>query len=367
MVYPYMKKVTFLLPRTGEVPIGGFKIVYEYGNRLAQRNVQVTFVYGIVSRKDLSFLLSFFYRVFRFFRFIKYKYFVDYKTTVWFKTNPEISHKLVYSLSERNIPKSDIIIATSWATAFWLNDYCCIEPSGKYYFIQHFEDWHAGKDKVITTWKMNLNKIVIAPWLQDIACNMGEKSVLVENAFNQDEFYLSNPIADRNKYTAIMLWHDNPFKGCSIGLKALEIVLKRFPDFSVKLFGVPEKPVHLPPWVTYYRMPQKDLHRKLYNQSAIFIGTSYSEGWGLTLGEGMLCGCAIACTNNPGYTILAENNVTALLSEVGDAEGLANNIIKLVEDDLLRLKIAEAGWNRARSYTWERSFEKFVAAIKVFV
>ena len=114
-------------------------------------------------------------------------------------------------------------------------------------------------------------------------------------------------------------------------------------------------------------MPQKDLHRKLYNQSAIFIGTSYSEGWGLTLGEGMLCGCAIACTNNPGYTILAENNVTALLSEVGDAEGLANNIIKLVEDDLLRLKIAEAGWNRARSYTWERSFEKFVAAIKVFV
>lgn len=38
----YMKKVTFLLPRTGEVPIGGFKIVYEYGNRLAQRNVQVT-------------------------------------------------------------------------------------------------------------------------------------------------------------------------------------------------------------------------------------------------------------------------------------------------------------------------------------
>ena len=44
-----------------------------------------------------------------------------------------------------------------------------------------------------------------------------------------------------------------------------------------------------------------------------------------------------------------------------------NNIIKLVEDDLLRLKIAEAGWNRARSYTWERSFEKFVAAIKVFV
>ena len=128
-----MKKVTFLLPRTGEVPIGGFKIVYEYGNRLAQRNVQVTFVYGIVSRKDLSFLLSFFYRVFRFFRFIKYKYFVDYKPTVWFKTNPEISHKLVYSLSERNIPKSDIIIATSWATAFWLNDYCCIEPSGKYY------------------------------------------------------------------------------------------------------------------------------------------------------------------------------------------------------------------------------------------
>ena len=28
--------ITFILPRTGEEPIGGFKVVYEYANRLAK-------------------------------------------------------------------------------------------------------------------------------------------------------------------------------------------------------------------------------------------------------------------------------------------------------------------------------------------
>ena len=37
--------ITFILPRTGEEPIGGFKVVYEYANRLAKDGYHINIVY----------------------------------------------------------------------------------------------------------------------------------------------------------------------------------------------------------------------------------------------------------------------------------------------------------------------------------
>lgn len=357
------KIITFLLPRTGENPIGGFKVIYEYGNRLIERGCIVNYVYGIVSRKDIKGFLAVGYKILRFFRYLKYKYFKSFKSDSWFKTDKRSNHILAYSLSEINIPQSDVVIASSWATAYWLNDYKKIKQEQKYYFIQHFEDWHGGYDKVIRTWKMNLQKIVIAPWLQKMASEIGEKSILIENGFNLEEFHLTNPIDTRNEPIAIMLWHDNPFKGCRVGLDALNIVKKQIPNFNAILFGVPNKPENLPNWITYYQKPEISLLRNLYNKSAIFVGSSFSEGWGLTIGEAMLCGCAVACTNNDGYMILAKDNDTALLSEIGNSSQLANNIIELLTNKDLRIKIAINGNLNSQNYTWNKSAEKFYKTI----
>jgi glycosyltransferase involved in cell wall biosynthesis len=271
---------------------------------------------------------------------------------------------LRYSLSEKKIPKTDIYIATAWSTAFWLNRYKNVDCRNKFYFIQHFEDWAETYDAVLETWKMKLTKIVIAPWLQKIATDIGEKCFLVENGFNQNEFYLIDTIEDRKK-TAIMLWHDLPFKGCSMGIEALKHVKEVIPEFTVTLFGVPFPPPNLPSWIKYYQKPKIDIHRKLYNNAAIFVGTSYSEGWGLTVGEAMLCGCAIACTNNEGYAVVAHDNETALLSEIGDAVALSENIIHLIENDNLRIKIATSGNKLIKEYTWERAYKNFLTVIDI--
>lgn len=357
------KSITFLLPRTGENPIGGFKVIYEYGNRLIERGYTVNYVYGIVSRKDIKGFLAIGYRILRLFRYLKYLHFKSYKPDSWFKTDKRSNHVLAYSLSEKNIPQSDVVIASSWATAYWLNDYKKVKQEQKFYFIQHFEDWHGGYDKVIKTWKMNLKKIVIAPWLQKIASEIGEKSVLIENGFNLEEFHLMNPIESRNEPIVMMLWHDNPFKGCKMGLEALELVKEKIPNLKVILFGVPDKPQNLPEWITYYQEPERNLLRSIYNQAAVFVGSSYSEGWGLTVGEAMLCGCAVACTNNDGYTILAKDNETALLSEVGNSNQLATNIITLLNHKEVRIRIANNGNLTAQKYTWDKSAEKFYQTI----
>ena len=74
----------------------------------------------------------------------------------------------------------------------------------------------------------------------------------------------------------------------------------------------------------------------------------------------MLCGCAIVCTNIGGYTVVAKDNYTALLAEVGNYHQLANNITKLIENDNLRYEIAKNGHNLIKNYTWENAFNKLL-------
>ena len=126
----------------------------------------------------------------------------------------------------------------------------------------------------------------------------------------------------------------------------------------MNLFGVYAKPINLPDWYVYFQMPDKDTLNRIYNEAAIYVGASHTEGWGLTVGEAMQCGCAVACTNNGGYVVLAHHEETALVSPVKDVDALAKNIIRLLEDQELRFRLAENGNRNVKQYTWERSYKR---------
>jgi glycosyltransferase involved in cell wall biosynthesis len=162
-----------------------------------------------------------------------------------------------------------------------------------------------------------------------------------------------------------MLFHLSSAKGCDDGLKSLEIVRDKFPLLKASFFGYPERPKNLPSWIKYIQTPDKDLHNKIYNEAAIFIGTSHSEGWGLTVGEAMICGCAVACTNIEGYNIMAKNEDTALLSEPGDFQVMAENIIRLIDNDKIRYQIAKNGSTNIQKYKWDESYNIFKKTVKI--
>lgn len=101
------------------------------------------------------------------------------------------------------------------------------------------------------------------------------------------------------------------------------------------------------------------MHNEIYNTSAIYVGASYSEGFCLTPPESMMCGCAVACTDIGGYKTVCIDGITALLSPVGDFRLLADNIIRLIENDKLRYNIANNGYDYVQQFTWEKAYNKF--------
>ena len=84
----------------------------------------------------------------------------------------------------------------------------------------------------------------------------------------------------------------------------------------------------------------------------------------MTVGEAMLCGEAVACTNNLGYQEMAKHEKTALLSPVKNPQLLAENIIRLIEDDELRIKLAYNGLKYIKdNFSWDKSHALLVNLI----
>ena len=79
----------------------------------------------------------------------------------------------------------------------------------------------------------------------------------------------------------------------------------------------------------------------------------------------MICGAAIACTDNLGYREMAIDHKTALLSPIRDAEALAENIIYLIEHNDERYRIADAGNKYIKQFTWESAYKKFATVLNL--
>jgi len=349
-------QVCFILPHPAKGPTGGYKVVYEYANRLVNDGVDVDVVYSgsiFWQQKPLRFKIS------NCIRYIQQRI-NGFSCRGWFNLDRRVKEHLTLSMNQRHMPEADVYIATSPYTAFYLNEYT-IANKRKFYLIQGFENWGPGLRAILEkTYHMALNKIVISNWLKNLLeTKYQETSILIYNGFNFNKFDINISPENKNKYCISMLYSNQDVKRCCDAFEALAIVKQHYPQLTVNAFGVPERPSDMPEWYNYYRMPDDATHNRINNEAAIYIGTSASEGWGLTVGEAMICGQAVCCTDNDGYREMAIHEQTALLSPIKNPGALAENIIRLIEDDNLRIKIARQGNIYIRQFSWNESYNKF--------
>ncbi|MBK9334798.1 MAG: glycosyltransferase family 4 protein [Ignavibacteria bacterium] len=345
--------INFILPFAGNKPIGGFKIVYEYANRLTEKGHKVNVIHPSYTFKESSFnnlkyLLRYHQRSLD----------KSYLPHEWFSLNENVNALWVRNISNENIPDADILITTAWRTAVCAEDLNKTKGE-KYYFIQHYETWNGPEDEVNATWKMPYKKIVIAKWLNDIALKMGEEAEYVPNAFDFSEFGMDILPEDRPSLKIMMLYNELEFKGSKYGIEGFNILKKEFPDLELTLFGVPDKPEGLSDGISYFQSPDRKTLRKLYNETSVFISPSLAEGFPLPPAEAMICGAALACTDIGGHREYAEDNETAVLFKPESGTAAAEAIRKLITDDKFRIRIAYTGNEFIKKFTWENSVNKF--------
>lgn len=353
-----MTNITFLLPGHGRKPIGGYKVVFEYANRLCADGYTVNIIYPATIFYSQKPLLK---KIKSIIKYIYFSLFKGYSGRRWFKLDNRVHEHYVWSLEQHHIATSDYYIATAIETAMYLRDYP-INPQNKIYLIQHFENWSYTDIEVINTYHYGFKNIVIANWLKEIVEHNGATCTLINNGFDFNYFHQTIEFKDKDKLCISMMYHTSIWKGCKYGFEALNIVKKRYPELKAYIFGVPPTP-KLPAWMTYYQQPNREMLNNIYNMAAIYLGPSLTEGWGLTVGEAMICGAAVVCTNNKGYSEMAKDNQTALVAPIKDAQTLADKIIYLIEHDNERYRIAKAGQQYIRQFTWDSAYKKFITLL----
>jgi len=348
-------RVTFLLPLPGHEPIGGFKVVYEYANYLARRGHTVSVVHPALLRIDEPLSKLGAKRVARtVLDYVLRRMTGNFKPVSWFRLEPQVRLLWVPSLAARHVPDGDVVIASAWETAEWAATYP--ESKGRrFYLIQHHETWSGPQERVMATWTAPLEKIVIARWLQEIAEGLGQSAHLVDNGLDFSRFKMLTPIEDRDPKRILMMFHNQPWKGSPDGLRAFALAQAEEPGLTLTLFGLAARPDDLPAGIDYHRNPPQELIRDLYNEAAIFVSPSWAEGFPLPPAEAMQCGAALVCTDIGGTAMYAIDGKTALLSPVKDAEAMAANLLRLVRDPELRVRLARDGHAFIQRFTWDRA------------
>lgn len=363
-----MKSACFLTGGVDICPIGGYKVVYEYANRLVRKGWDVAIVYPMVQTGNLypRFL-------FRHPKAIKqlWRYWTSFRHGKedggsWFPLDSRV--KKIYPLQNsprvaRRLPQGTKFIATYIPTVVDLNRFD-VPESCKFNFVQGFEAWGEWtSEKVFETYRYPMTKIAISQWLADTVAEAGAKAIVVPNGLDFEYFRLSRPISERAPASIAMLWHIEPQKRTEDIVEALKIVRKSHPELQVTAFGATPAPSNLPEWINYHHRPDRELHNRIYNEASIFVAASEQEGWGLTPCEAMQCGAAVVCTDIGGYRMFAKNGETALMSPARDPQALAANICRLIEDNKLRIRIAEAGNKNIHQFAWDSSVTLFESVL----
>lgn len=67
-----------------------------------------------------------------------------------------------------------------------------------------------------------------------------------------------------------------------------------------------------------------------------------------TIREAMACGLPVVTTRTPGTPVLNEKRESVLISDIGDYQGMADNMIRLIEDEQYAIQIKKNGFQTIR-------------------
>lgn len=351
-------KINIILPFFLKKPGGGFKIMYEYANRLACIGFDVRIYHCCKVPFTINENVSD--------RIIHFKYLLNYiinnnkKRPKWISLDRSIVCTKIPFISDAYIRDADYIITTWWATALECKK-LSLKKGKRINLIQGYEKWMGHENLLHESYlvKDQIN-VAISKYVYDKVSTVSSNRLeLIPNSFNMHEFFIKKIIKDRNPRSVSLMYSKQELKGSVYALEALVLLKLKYPDLVVNVFSVYSQPKNMPRWINFYKNPHNLC--SIYNNSAIFLSTSIEEGWGLTPMESIASGCACIATDIPGHREFLENENNALLIPPRNVDRIIQKISFLIDNNEYRINLAERGHRSiVGKYTWDISVGKLV-------
>jgi L-malate glycosyltransferase len=341
-------KITFILSQYDRIS-GGNRILFEYANRLQGMGHEVGLY--VIAKPARWYRIDHWKRIIR-----KEITRISPESIDWMENRIPIN--VLSCNDERVIPDSDILFATAWQTADFANR-LSDRKGKKYYFVQHHESlWTREKDKAQKTYYMPLKKLVVSTWLKDILQEKYQQDAEVFiNPINKNLFYCEE-VEPGNSSRVCILHHDYDWKGFKDAMEAVKILRARDIKVEPVVFGEKlQDPSSLYEDAgfsfEYHYRPIGETLRELYGSCSIYLCASWYEGSGLPAMEAMACGATLVTTDTGGSRDYALHEETALVSPPKQPRQLAENLARVLSDDVLRNKLFKKGSQKIGEFSWE--------------
>ncbi len=215
---------------------------------------------------------------------------------------------------------------------------------------------------------------VIAPsrYLAGIVLGWGVSSSRIRMINNG--VHLPETVADRGKFSRRIIAAGRlvPWKHFDVLLKAMPRVLERFPDAELCIAGDgPEmdrlralaRAPMLAQRVTFAGKMGRDALWKAIGESGVFALVSSYEGFSHQLVEAFACGTPVVASRAGGNTELIEEGKNGLLVEPGDANGLAQALIRFLENPGFARSCADEALKDSGRFSIERQIRETSEAV----
>jgi glycosyltransferase involved in cell wall biosynthesis len=199
------------------------------------------------------------------------------------------------------------------------------------------------KSKLVKKYKMSSERIIVIP--------SGIDTKVIEASSSKEKIY-----------DACFLARLHPSKGIFDLIKAWEYVCERKKDVKlaiagggpIKILGKLKsmvKSLGLERNVAILGFLSEEEKYKLLRSSKLYLLPSYEEGIPITFYEAMYCGLPVVTYYLPTYEEIKDYIVSVPL---GDVKKLAEEIIRLLEDEDLALRLGDKGRKLAKEHTWDK-------------
>jgi glycosyltransferase involved in cell wall biosynthesis len=157
-------------------------------------------------------------------------------------------------------------------------------------------------------------------------------------------------------------------KGFDILLRAFSLIRERVPEARLTIAGDGPERLRLHELTSSLGMADAvafpgfvtgEAKTALFARTRVFVSSSRREPFGNANLEAMAAGRPIVATRVGGHVEMVEEEVSGLLVEPEDPEGLAKAILRLLEDEQRAEIMGRAARRQAETFSWDGMVDKY--------
>lgn len=264
-----------------------------------------------------------------------------------------------------DMPQSDVTVATAWKTAYPVIGHA--NTRKKFYLVQDFEPmfYAMGSDYVFAeqTYRFGFYGLALGPWVKKVVETYGMQATSFEFGIEHASFFPRKNIRRKKQTLVFYARFVTPRRAFELGLAALQLVLKQYPELEIIFHGWDTSSQPVPFAYTNAGILADEERARIYCEATVGLAFSLTN---ISIVPFEMMACKLPVIDLKGdntLTFYGAGHERFIVLAEKNPHAIAAAIAMLLGDEEMRTRLAEAGCKQASEINWTNGARTVETAI----